>query len=172
MFQKVNKRAGAGSDHRGLYSATNEKRARQGGMRWIGGYWETARKHYEFGGEHFAKRRATSSTPDVGSTARRCKPDDRDVSRSAGVGHAAGCTSTAFGRPAKRRSRMRSRRYSATRHANTTKLNGKLLAFVCRESSARVAERRESPPPALIEHRRRAASAAHFAASGCRPTTV
>ena len=24
-------------------------------VRWIGGYWETARKHYEFGGEHFAK---------------------------------------------------------------------------------------------------------------------
>ena len=33
----------------------DEKRAREKAVQWIGGYWETARKHYEFGGEHFAK---------------------------------------------------------------------------------------------------------------------
>jgi hypothetical protein len=30
-------------------------RARELAVRWIGGYWETAKRHYEFGGEHFAK---------------------------------------------------------------------------------------------------------------------
>jgi len=38
-----------------VFCDADEKRARENAVRWIGGYWETARRHYEFGGEHFAK---------------------------------------------------------------------------------------------------------------------
>ena len=34
---------------------TDERRAREMAVRWIGGYWKTAERHYEFGGDHFAK---------------------------------------------------------------------------------------------------------------------
>jgi alkanesulfonate monooxygenase SsuD/methylene tetrahydromethanopterin reductase-like flavin-dependent oxidoreductase (luciferase family) len=34
---------------------SDEKRAREMAVRWIGGYWESATRHYEFGGTHFAK---------------------------------------------------------------------------------------------------------------------
>lgn len=33
----------------------DEAVAREKAVRWIGGYWQTAAKHYEFGGAHFAK---------------------------------------------------------------------------------------------------------------------
>ncbi len=33
----------------------DEKRARELAVRWIGGYWQTAMRHYEIGGDHFAK---------------------------------------------------------------------------------------------------------------------
>jgi alkanesulfonate monooxygenase SsuD/methylene tetrahydromethanopterin reductase-like flavin-dependent oxidoreductase (luciferase family) len=33
----------------------DEKRAREMAVRWIGGYWQTATRHYEFGSDHFAK---------------------------------------------------------------------------------------------------------------------
>jgi alkanesulfonate monooxygenase SsuD/methylene tetrahydromethanopterin reductase-like flavin-dependent oxidoreductase (luciferase family) len=38
-----------------VFCDPDEKRAREQAVRWIGGYWETAKRHYEFGGEHFAK---------------------------------------------------------------------------------------------------------------------
>jgi hypothetical protein len=38
-----------------VFCEPDEKRARELAIRWIGGYWETAQRHYEFGGEHFAK---------------------------------------------------------------------------------------------------------------------
>ena len=38
-----------------VFCDSDEKRARENAVRWIGGYWETAQRHYEFGGEHFAK---------------------------------------------------------------------------------------------------------------------
>jgi alkanesulfonate monooxygenase SsuD/methylene tetrahydromethanopterin reductase-like flavin-dependent oxidoreductase (luciferase family) len=38
-----------------VFCDPDEKRARELATRWIGGYWETAQRHYEFGGEHFAK---------------------------------------------------------------------------------------------------------------------
>ncbi len=38
-----------------VFCDSDEKRARELAVRWIGGYWETAKRHYEFGGEHFAK---------------------------------------------------------------------------------------------------------------------
>ncbi len=43
------------SSRAGCFCDDDEKRAREMAVQWIGGYWETARKHYEFGGEHFAK---------------------------------------------------------------------------------------------------------------------
>ena len=38
-----------------VFCDPDEKRAREQAVRWIGGYWQTALRHYEFGGEHFAK---------------------------------------------------------------------------------------------------------------------
>ena len=37
-----------------VFCDQDEKRAREMAVRWIGGYWETAAKHYEIGGAHFA----------------------------------------------------------------------------------------------------------------------
>ena len=37
-----------------VFCDPDEQRAREMATRWIGGYWETARKHYEIGGAHFA----------------------------------------------------------------------------------------------------------------------
>jgi alkanesulfonate monooxygenase SsuD/methylene tetrahydromethanopterin reductase-like flavin-dependent oxidoreductase (luciferase family) len=38
-----------------VFCDPDEARAREQAVKWIGGYWETAQRHYEFGGEHFAK---------------------------------------------------------------------------------------------------------------------
>jgi alkanesulfonate monooxygenase SsuD/methylene tetrahydromethanopterin reductase-like flavin-dependent oxidoreductase (luciferase family) len=38
-----------------VFCDSDEKRARELAVKWIGGYWETAKRHYEFGGEHFAR---------------------------------------------------------------------------------------------------------------------
>jgi hypothetical protein len=38
-----------------VFCDPDERRARELAVRWIGGYWESAQRHYEFGGEHFAK---------------------------------------------------------------------------------------------------------------------
>lgn len=38
-----------------VFCDEDEARARENAVRWIGGYWATARKHYEIGGQHFAK---------------------------------------------------------------------------------------------------------------------
>ena len=61
---------------------------------------------------------------DVGGAARQREPDDRDVSRSAGLGHAEDVHRPHPRKPARRRSRTRSRRCSATPACRTTKLNG------------------------------------------------
>ena len=37
-----------------VFCDQDETRAREMAVRWIGGYWETAAKHYEIGGAHFA----------------------------------------------------------------------------------------------------------------------
>ncbi len=56
VFQKVNNAPAPAPIIAGwCFCDEDEKRAREKAVRWIGGYWETARKHYEFGGEHFAK---------------------------------------------------------------------------------------------------------------------
>ncbi len=38
-----------------VFCDEDESRARDMAERWIGGYWATAAKHYEIGGDHFAK---------------------------------------------------------------------------------------------------------------------
>jgi alkanesulfonate monooxygenase SsuD/methylene tetrahydromethanopterin reductase-like flavin-dependent oxidoreductase (luciferase family) len=56
VYQKVNNAPAPAPIIAGwCFCDEDEKRAREMAVRWIGGYWETARKHYEFGGEHFAK---------------------------------------------------------------------------------------------------------------------
>ena len=56
VYQKVNNAPAPAPIIAGwCFCDEDEKRAREKAVRWIGGYWETARKHYEFGGEHFAK---------------------------------------------------------------------------------------------------------------------
>ena len=56
VYQKVNNAPAPAPVIAGwVFCDDDEKRAREMAVRWIGGYWETARKHYEFGGEHFAK---------------------------------------------------------------------------------------------------------------------
>ncbi len=54
-----------------VFCDPDEKRAREQATRWIGGYWQSVIKHYEFGGAHFAKTKgyeyyatmAASTTP-------------------------------------------------------------------------------------------------------------
>jgi alkanesulfonate monooxygenase SsuD/methylene tetrahydromethanopterin reductase-like flavin-dependent oxidoreductase (luciferase family) len=56
VFQKVNNAPAPAPIIAGwVFCDEDEKRAREKAARWIGGYWETARKHYEFGGAHFAQ---------------------------------------------------------------------------------------------------------------------
>ena len=56
VFQAVNKAPAPAPIIAGwVFCDSDEKKAREMAVRWIGGYWETARKHYEFGGAHFAK---------------------------------------------------------------------------------------------------------------------
>jgi alkanesulfonate monooxygenase SsuD/methylene tetrahydromethanopterin reductase-like flavin-dependent oxidoreductase (luciferase family) len=38
-----------------VFCDADEARAREQAIRWIGGYWGTATKHYEFGSDHFSK---------------------------------------------------------------------------------------------------------------------
>ena len=44
-------------------------------VRWIGGYWETARKHYEIGGAHFAKTKGYEFYAAI-SAAQQASPDE------------------------------------------------------------------------------------------------
>jgi alkanesulfonate monooxygenase SsuD/methylene tetrahydromethanopterin reductase-like flavin-dependent oxidoreductase (luciferase family) len=56
VFQRVNGKPAPAPVIAGwVFCDRDEARAREMAVRWIGGYWETARKHYEFGGEHFAR---------------------------------------------------------------------------------------------------------------------
>ena len=56
VFQQVNNAPAPAPIIAGwTFCDKDEAKAREMAVRWIGGYWETARKHYEFGGAHFAK---------------------------------------------------------------------------------------------------------------------
>ena len=56
VFQKVNGAPAPAPIIAGwVFCDEDEQRARDMAVRWIGSYWETARKHYEIGGAHFAK---------------------------------------------------------------------------------------------------------------------
>ncbi len=99
MFQKVNNAPAPAPIIAGwCFCDEDEKRAREKAVRWIGGYWETARKHYEFGGEHFAKTKGYEFyAADVRSAARQRQPDDRGLSRPCRCGARRRCASTASG---------------------------------------------------------------------------
>ena len=56
VYRDVNKSEAPAAIAAGwVFCDEDESRAREMAVRWIGGYWQTAVRHYEIGGDHFAK---------------------------------------------------------------------------------------------------------------------